>query len=63
MVEMLAPEIINNFPLKILLVGNQFGIKEAAAFKGVLMQHSHAKPVYGKDGSLIKGPECLSKAP
>ncbi|MBA7641987.1 hypothetical protein ES703_49673 [subsurface metagenome] len=55
-----APEIINNFPFEIFLVGNQFGIKKTGAFKGVLVQHSPAKSVYSEYSSLIEGPECFS---
>ena len=58
---MSAPEILDDLSLKVFLVGYEFGIKEAATLKSVLVQHPQTKTVYGKYGRQVKGIEGFSE--
>ena len=62
-VEVLSPEVFNDVLLESFLVGDQFGIKEASALKGVFMEHSQTEPMDGTDGRLVKSPERNTEKP
>src|SRR3990172_3756629 len=62
LVHVVTPKIVHNLLHQMALVCNQFSIKKAAAFKGIVLKHSAAKAENRKNRYLIKGTQRALKA-
>ena len=49
-----TPEVVDDFPEQIRLIGDQFRIIEGAALEGMVLEGAHAEGVNGEDRGGIK---------